>query len=112
MFQRTLPTLKFDDYDKVAKELQLLTYKGTQRLLGLIGSNKHLSYHSILVATGSNDQQSILMIDGILDKLTMMGVLICKESFTQAGEDRFDKQNYYRVNWKQIRRINKAISLL
>lgn len=112
MFQRTLPTLKFSDYGKAAKELELLSSTGAQLILRAIGSNKCLSRIS-LADSMSGHHMDEGTLDGFLYSLLSLGVIIGEHRLEEGVCGYPIKQvAYFRVNWKQIRQINKAISLL
>lgn len=100
MFQRTLPTLKSEDYIKAANELSFFADPDVQKFLRFIGSNKRLARNVILTPFPSAGEW--------IFKLTGMGILLYEEVHEHCAPSRA----YYRVNWKQIRQINKAISLL
>lgn len=107
MFQRSLPTLRFGDYGKAAAELTFFSRTGVQFILKMVGSNRRLS-RTLLICNMVDGHIPLDTANESIRGLLDMGVLLQEEVHEHCAPS----QIYYRVNWKQIRQINKAISLL
>lgn len=112
MFQRSLPTLKSEAYNKARQELTFISDATVQDILRRVGSNKFIR-KDILVGIFR------VGIEIQLGNLVHLGYLIEETKPTEfplGGQPgtvhKILEESYYRVNWKQIRQLNKAISLL
>lgn len=104
---RKLPTLKFDAYKHAADELLLvLSMEGTC-LLKLIGGNKRL-----LARTLSTFIKQDPYMQDTLQQLIKRGYVLEEAGWEDIGIDGMRPSMTFSVNWKQIRQLNKAISLL
>lgn len=99
---RPLPTLKVDAYGDAASQLTFLY--ANRDLLKFIGSNTRTTTAAITTQFG--------VVVNQLDLLCRMGYLMPAIILQDRGVDGIRSKDGYKVNWKQIRQLNKAISLL
>jgi len=107
MFTRKLPTLKFEAYSHAAGELCFLASDTAGQLLKIIGSNKHVSATTMAGLLNENTHAR-----DVLEALCKRGYVISEEVLEDRGVCGIRYVDAFRVNWKQIRQLNKAVSLL
>jgi len=104
---RKLPTLKFDAYNHAAGELCFLASDHAAFVLRVVGSNHHVLEKTLLPAI-----RAVAHASEALEELVKRGYILAEPGWEDRGCDGMRPTTKFRVNWKQIRQLNKAISLL
>lgn len=103
------PKLNWDGYTDAHNILHLLTFPLTVEILRMIASN---AYGMTEQQVWDNSHYPHELIETWLQELYLQGFVVKKQFPINVGQFTQTEVDYYQCNWKQIKRVNKAISQL
>lgn len=103
------PKLNWDGYEDAYAIIHLLTFPLSVDILRMVASNAYgMTQEQIM----DNCRYSKELVEQWTRELYVQGFLILKTFPISPGGFVAGEIDYYQCNWKQIKRVNKAISQL